>query len=127
MPTAWPAKTVLKLIFLRHKQMRPQWVTTIYFIVEGIIDIGQSLINTGRGLIDLGRALHVQSFPPSASRRATNCNLSSITEHSFHGITSSLKKGKKCNPCVRYELLPMSRVAQISCKNLWNRYLNWRR
>ena len=29
-----------------------------------------------------------------ASRRATNCRRSSITEHSFHGITSSLKKGK---------------------------------
>src|SRR6266567_5285155 len=37
-----------------------------------------------------------------ASRRATNCSLSSITEHSFHGITSSPKKGKKRNPCVRY-------------------------
>jgi hypothetical protein len=32
------------------------------FIVEGIIDIGQSLIDAGGGLIDLGRALHVQSF-----------------------------------------------------------------
>ncbi len=50
--------------------------------------------------------------PSSASRRATNCSLSSITEHSFHGITSSLKKGRKCNLCVRYDLSPMSRVAQ---------------
>src|ERR1700724_1406330 len=32
MPTAWPAKTVLKLIFLRPRQMRPQLVTT--FLVE---------------------------------------------------------------------------------------------
>src|ERR1700680_3453725 len=47
-----------------------------------------------------------------ASRRATNCNLSSITEHSFQGITPS-QKGRKCNPCVRYDLLPMSRVAHI--------------
>ena len=31
-------------------------------VVEGIIDIGQSLIGADRGLIDLGRALHVQSF-----------------------------------------------------------------
>ena len=29
MPTAWPAKTVLKLIFLRPCQMRPLLVTTI--------------------------------------------------------------------------------------------------
>jgi hypothetical protein len=28
MPTAWPAKTVLKLIFLFPRQMRPQLVTT---------------------------------------------------------------------------------------------------
>jgi len=32
------------------------------FIVEGIVDIGQSLISAGRGLIDLGWALHVQGF-----------------------------------------------------------------
>jgi hypothetical protein len=29
-------------------------------------------------------------------------SITSITEHSFHGITSSPKKGGKCNPCVRY-------------------------
>jgi hypothetical protein len=29
MPTACPAKTVLKLILLRPRQMRPQWVTTM--------------------------------------------------------------------------------------------------
>jgi hypothetical protein len=28
-------------------------------VVEGIVDIGQSLIDAGRGLIDLGRALHI--------------------------------------------------------------------
>jgi hypothetical protein len=32
------------------------------FVVEGIIDIGQSFVGAGRGLIDLGRALHAQSF-----------------------------------------------------------------
>src|ERR1700722_3000499 len=32
--------------------------------------------------------------PPSAPRRATNCSLSSITEHSFQGITPS-PKGEK--------------------------------
>ena len=37
--------------------------------------------------------------------------LSSITEHSFHGIHFPPRKGRKCNLCVRYDLLPMSRVA----------------
>ena len=31
-------------------------------VVEGIVDIGQSLVGAGRRLIDLGRALHVQGF-----------------------------------------------------------------
>src|SRR5215471_18862541 len=48
----------------------------------------------------------------AASRRATNLTLSSITEHSFHGIHFPPRKGRKCNLCVRYDLLPMSRVAQ---------------
>src|SRR6266704_1922719 len=47
-----------------------------------------------------------------ASRRATNCSLSSITEHSFHGITPSQKNRRKCHPCVRYDVLPMSQAAQ---------------
>src|SRR5580704_15003131 len=46
-----------------------------------------------------------------ASRRATNCNRSSMTEHSFQGISPSSKKAKECNPCVRYEMSPMSQVA----------------
>ena len=32
------------------------------FVVEGIVDVGQSLIGAGGGLIDLGRALHGQGF-----------------------------------------------------------------
>src|ERR1700730_12632882 len=47
-----------------------------------------------------------------ASRRATNCSLSSITEHSFQGMSPPPQKGRKCNPCVRYDLLPMSQAAQ---------------
>ena len=43
-----------------------------------------------------------------ASRRATNCSLSSITEHSFQGITSSSRR--KCYLCVRYDVSPMSQV-----------------
>jgi hypothetical protein len=50
-----------------------------------------------------------------ASRRATNLTLSSITEHSFHGIHFPPRKGTKCNLCVRYDLLPMSRVAHDRC------------
>src|SRR5579864_6152042 len=49
-----------------------------------------------------------------ASRRATNLTLSSMTEHSFHGIHFPPRKGRKCNLCVRYDLLPMSRVAQLT-------------
>jgi hypothetical protein len=45
-----------------------------------------------------------------ASRRATNCILSSITEHSFQGITPSPPKRRKCNLCVRYDVLPMSQA-----------------
>jgi len=33
-------------------------------------------------------------IPPSSSRRETNGSLSSITEHSFHGISLPAKKGK---------------------------------
>src|SRR5258706_15209946 len=47
-----------------------------------------------------------------SSRRATKRRRSSITELAFHGIhTSRLQKSEKCNPCVRYELSPMSRAA----------------
>ena len=62
MPTAWPAKTVLKLIFLRPKQMRPQLSDDHDLVVEGIVDIRQALIGAGGGLIDLGRTLHAQGF-----------------------------------------------------------------
>jgi hypothetical protein len=35
-----------------------------------------------------------------------------MTELAFHGIhTSRLEKSEKCNPCVRYEMSPMSRAA----------------
>ncbi|MGY3645793.1 hypothetical protein ACVWW2_001084 [Bradyrhizobium sp. LM4.3] len=37
-----------------------------------------------------------------------------MTELAFHGIhTSRSQKSEKCNPCVRYEMSPMSRAAQI--------------
>jgi len=37
----------LKLIFLCPRQMRPQWVTTMVLVVEGIVDVGQSGIGNG--------------------------------------------------------------------------------
>src|SRR5260370_15357651 len=50
-----------------------------------------------------------------SSRRATKRRRSSITELAFHGIHTSrlqsLQKSEKCNPCVRYEMSPMSQVA----------------
>src|SRR5438552_18808295 len=62
--------------------------------------------------------------PPDADPHVRSCgrgewvttppmpiNLSSITEHSFQGIHFLLKKRRKCNPCVRYVLSPMSQVA----------------
>src|ERR1700730_17405717 len=52
---------------------------------------------------------------PSLSR-ITNRMRSSITELSFHGIPLPAPfQGKKCNPCLRYVLLPMCRAAQPSC------------
>src|ERR1700730_4105656 len=51
-------------------------------------------------------------FSPS-SKRPTKRTRSSITEHSFQGITPS-PKGKKCHPCVRYKVSPMCQAAQIS-------------
>src|SRR5947207_1336283 len=52
-----------------------------------------------------------------SSRRAIKRRRSSITELAFHGIHTSrlqsLQKSEKCNPCVRYEMSPMSRAAQM--------------
>jgi len=39
-------------------------------------------------------SLQSSAIASPASRRATNCNLSSITEHSFHGIHFLPKKGE---------------------------------
>src|SRR5258705_4323155 len=55
-----------------------------------------------------------------SSRRATKRRRSSITELAFPGIHTSrlqsLQKSEKCNPCVRYEMSPMSRAAhRIVC------------
>jgi hypothetical protein len=54
MPTAWPAKTWLKLIFLRPRLDG--------FVVEGIVDVRQSLVRASGRLIDFGGTLHAQGF-----------------------------------------------------------------
>src|SRR5213593_3342069 len=54
-------------------------------------------------------SLQSSAIASPASRRATNCSLSSMTEHSFQGITpSSLEEesvthvsGTKCHLCLR--------------------------
>src|ERR1700676_1148695 len=56
-------------------------------------------------------------FSPS-SKRPTKRTRSSITEHSFQGITPS-PKGKKCPPCVRYKVSPMSQAAKKEVNPLW--------
>ena len=33
-----------------------------------------------------------------------------MAEHAFHGINTSLEEGRKCYPCVRTAMPPMSRV-----------------
>src|SRR6266404_4549672 len=62
-----------------------------------------------------GRSRTLCRVPPSARRLATNCSLSSITEHSFQGITPSLKKkresvtyvfGTICHLCLE-SLIPL--------------------
>src|ERR1700722_3829706 len=55
-------------------------------------------------------SLQSSAIASPASRRATNCRLSSIAEHSFQGIAPSLY-GRKSHLCVRYNVLPMSQAA----------------
>ena len=62
MPTAWPAKTWLKLIFIIAHTDAAAAGDDDGFVVKGMVYVRQSLIGASRGLIDLGRALHVQSF-----------------------------------------------------------------
>src|ERR1700676_4571038 len=44
-------------------------------------------------------SLQSSAIASPASRRATNCSLSSITEHSFQGITPSPLQGKVSPMC----------------------------
>src|SRR3954452_520972 len=47
-------------------------------------------------------------FSPS-SRRAIHFSRSSMGLHAFQGILRSPQKARLCNPCLRYELSPLSR------------------
>src|SRR5690348_11965023 len=56
---------------------------------------------------------------PSFSR-ITKRMRSSITELSFHGFHFPAPfQAKKCNPCLRYVLLPMCRAAHLSGPDTW--------
>src|SRR5437879_7253974 len=56
---------------------------------------------------------HTSALGSPSKRQATKQRRSCTTELAFHGIhTSRLQKSEKCNPCVRYEMSPMSRAAQ---------------
>src|SRR5215213_9100776 len=59
---------------------------------------------------------------------ATNRRRSSITEHSFHRTLLPrhphlplLGKSRRCNPCVRYELSPLSRAAHYTSPKILKR------
>ena len=62
MPTAWPARQVLKLIFLRYRHSRPQLVTTTVLSWNGIAEFLNALIRAAGRRVDLGRTFHVESF-----------------------------------------------------------------
>ena len=49
-------------------------------------------------------------------RRAMNCSLSSMTEHSFQGIHFLPKKGASVTPCVRYVLTYVPGRSLITCE-----------
>src|SRR5690606_20252600 len=56
------------------------------------------------------KSRHTSLIPSPSSKRATNRRRSSITEVSLHGIDTSRPNTEKCNPCLRYELSPISQV-----------------
>jgi hypothetical protein len=61
MPTACPAKTWLKLIFLLQTNAAAA-CDHDGFVMEGIIDIGQAGVRAWRRLIAFCGTLHIQSF-----------------------------------------------------------------
>jgi len=73
-------------------------------------------------LREMPNSLQSSAIASPASRRATNCTLSSVTEHSFQGITPSLKRGgsvtyvsgTNCHLCLR----PLKSPTQHRLQNL---------
>src|SRR5579859_490298 len=71
-------------------------------------------------------SLQSSAIASPASRRATNCSLSSITERSFQGIIpSSLEEesvthvsGTKCYLCLRPLIQRLSNRAEVLCLSL---------
>src|SRR5215469_10685817 len=68
-------------------------------------------------LREMPNSLQRSAIGSPASRRATNCNLSSMAEHSFQGIYFLLKKGGSVNPCVRCYLC--SRSLMLIAVGFW--------
>src|SRR6478736_882177 len=68
------------------------------------------------------KSRHTSAIGSPSKRRATKQRRSSTTELSFHAIhTSRLQKSEKCNPCVRYEVSPMSQAAQCEHTTTYNK------
>src|SRR5260370_32553800 len=62
-------------------------------------------------------SLQSSAIASPASRRATNCTLSSITEHSFQGITPSPLRGKVSPMC------PVQCVTYVSGRSYFPSYV----
>ena len=58
-PTFWPAKTVLRLIFCRPKQISAAAGHGDRTIVERILELVEAPIRARRRLVELGRVVHV--------------------------------------------------------------------
>jgi hypothetical protein len=61
MPTACPAKTWLKLFFFLPRRCAATGDDD-GFVVEGIVDVWQSVVDARGRLIDFGRTFYAQGF-----------------------------------------------------------------
>jgi len=62
MPTACPAKTWLKLIFVLAETDAPAPCHHDGFVMERIVEIRQARVGTWRRVVDVCRTFHVQRF-----------------------------------------------------------------
>jgi hypothetical protein len=97
LPLVWMAVLVFGLTYDRSE--------AVVAVHQG--DSGQILYLVLR---EIPKSLHSSAIDSPASRRATNCSFSSITEHSLHGIPHLLPKRREsvtyvwstmCHLCVR--------------------------